>query len=113
MWEDVQFSYQIGREYRLAVVAAAKAAHIEDPTTTKGQVQLGKTQITNWVYFVKSNNDLSLAKCLWGCIGRTAVNLVKGSGTFNLAYILRAWGNFLGLIRVAANSITISPASSN
>ena len=105
LWEDVHFSYRVGQQYRLAVVAAARAAHVEPSMAAKGQVRLGKTQILNWLYFVRNNPDLSVVMCLWACVGRTATNLSKGVVRFNLAYILRALGNSLGLVTGAVEVV--------
>ena len=100
--EDVHFSYQVGKKYQLTVVANAKAAHLEPPMTRNGQVRLGKTQILNWLYFVRNNPDLSVLMCLWGSVGRTATNLAKGVVKLNASFILRSLGNSLGLLEGTA-----------
>ena len=102
MWEDVHFSYRVGKHYQLAVVAGAKAAHVEPAMTPTGQVKLGKTQVLNWLYFVRQNPDLSVPMCLWACVGRTATNFTKGLGGFNRSFLLRAMGNSIGLFIGAA-----------
>ena len=98
MWEDTFFSYRVGRHNQLAIVADARAAHLEAPVSIQGQFQLGKTQIVNWMYFVGSNRELSMPMCLWACVGRTATNLAKGIAGLDPGYLLRALGNTLGLM---------------
>ena len=110
LWEDVFFSYQVGKRYQFTVVAEARAESLEVPLTQSGQVRVGKTQMLNWVYFVKSNRDLSIAMCLWGCVGRTISNLVKGILTFDFGLVLRGLGNIMGLGVVLAQ--TINPLQS-
>ena len=97
LWEDVRFSHQVGKNYQLAVVAKAKAAHVDTPITNDRQFLLGKTQIINWIYFVKNDPDLWLLMCIWACIGRTGINFFKGVLWLNRGYILRSLGNFSGL----------------
>lgn len=103
LWEDVHFSYRVGKKYDLAIVADAKAAHVEPPVSRSGQFRLGKAQTKNWIYFVRNNPDLSTARCLWACVGRTAVNFTKGVMGLNLGFILRAWGNLLGFVAGVAS----------
>jgi len=98
LWEDVHFSYRVGKTHKLAVVANAKAIHVEGPISSEAHLRIGKTQIVNWLYFVKHNPDLSVLMCLWGCIGRTAVNLSKGIVKLDPGFVMRAWGNTLGLV---------------
>ena len=105
LWEDVLFSFNVGKRYDLAVVADARAAHIDSPISRKGQIQMGKTQIVNWVHFVRSNRELSLPMCLWACVGRIVVNLSKGVASLDLNPILRAVGNSLGLGIVALGTV--------
>ena len=100
--EDVQFSYRVGKEHDLAVVAEARATHPDPEISNRGEVLLGKRQIVNWVYLVRNNSDLSVTKCLWACVGRTATNGIRGILTFNPSLILRAVGNLRGLSIAAA-----------
>ncbi|SVC02501.1 uncharacterized protein METZ01_LOCUS255355, partial [marine metagenome] len=115
LWEDVRFSHQVAKNYQLAVVAQAKATHVDAPVTMDRQLHLGKTQIVNWIYFVNSNQDLSTLMCLWACVGRTATNLIKGITRLDRGYLLRGLGNALGLISSAlgASNARAAGGSSN
>ena len=97
LWEDVRFSHQVGKNYQMAVVAKAKAVHVDAPITVDRQFTLGKTQIINWIYFVKNDSDLSILMCIWACLGRTGINLFKGLLRLNRGYVLRSLGNLSGL----------------
>ena len=101
LWEDVRFSRQVARDYRLAIVAKATATHVDAPVTPDRQLSLGKTQIVNWMYYVNNDGDLSVLMCLWACIGRTGTNLAKGIVKLDRGLILKGVGNFLGLLSSA------------
>ena len=107
LWEDVHFSYRARKIYKLALVARAKALHIEQPISSNANIRLGKTQIINWIYFVTHNEGLSSFWCVWACFGRILVNIVKGLGTTNKDPILRAMGNVQGLCIVAGRSLRL------
>jgi glycosyltransferase involved in cell wall biosynthesis len=104
MWEDTFFSYRVGRQNKLAIVANARAAHMDAPVFVEDQFRLGRTQIVNWMYFVGQNQDLSMPMCLWACAGRTATNLAKGVAGRNRGYLLRALGNTIGIMVGAAGA---------
>ena len=102
--EDVHFSYRAGKQYQLMVVAEAKAQHIEAHVPIKGEILLGKRQMTHWVYFVSNHKDLSMTMCLWSCVGRMSVNLATGILRHDMGLISRSFGNLqgLGMVGLAA-----------
>ena len=97
LWEDVHFSYQVGKHYELVVVADAWASHREYKLSPQDEMRLGRRQVTNWAHFVSENPELSLTMCLWGGVGRTCSNLVKGMARMDRNFIMRGLGNGLGL----------------
>lgn len=101
LWEDVRFSRQVAKDYQLTVVAKATATHVDAPVPAGHQLNLGKTQIVNWIYYVNNDGDLSVLMCLWACVGRTASNLAKGFFRLDRGLILKGVGNFLGLLSSA------------
>ena len=105
MWEDTFFSYRVGKHNQLAIVADARAVHLEVPVSIQGQFGLGKTQIVNWMYFVGHNRELSMPMCLWACVGRTATNLTRGIAGLDPGYLLRALGNTFGLMAGAVEAL--------
>lgn len=104
--EDVNFSFHVGKEYQLAVVAGARATHSDHATQSPEEFALGKKQMVAWVYFVNGHQDLSLTMCLWGCVGTMFLNLAKGVSTLNTDLMLRALGNFFGLTAIGFRAIT-------
>ena len=110
LWEDVFFSHRVAKHYRLSVVAGAGAKPLEVPLTNRQQVRVGRTQVVNWVYFVKSNQDLSIAMCLWACIGRTTINLAKGLVKREPGLIFRSLGNSIGLAAAILGTLNPMPS---
>ena len=118
--EDLYFSYLVGRRYDLYVVAEAPVRHMEPPASWTGNYRIGKVQVINRVYFVRSNSDLSLAKCLWSLSGQTLANLASGLMGADTGRLLRACGNIAGFARVitgrtpriAVNRATPRPSAS-
>ena len=102
--EDVRFSGQVGARYRLAVVADARAQHVEVPGTLRAQFQLGCDQILNRLYVVRSNADCSLALCWWSLIGQLLMNMGSGVATCNAGRLMRAAGNLVGMGRALAQA---------
>lgn len=97
--EDVDYSYNVSRKYRLAVVADALVRHLSPPILTERNYGFGKWQVSNRMYFVRKYPTLSVARCYWACIGQTLVNWVQGLRSRDRRYILRALGNMNGLVR--------------
>ncbi|MCK5579856.1 MAG: glycosyltransferase family 2 protein [Candidatus Omnitrophica bacterium] len=97
--EDLDFSYRVSKKYQLAVVADSKVLHLTIPVKErKGyNFDFGVTQIHNRLYFVKKNLELSVGLCLWAGIGQLIENIVRGVFTLNKGYLVRAYGNVVGL----------------
>ena len=99
--EDVDYSYQVGRKYKLAVVADARVQHLTYPVRKDRNYLLGKWQAINRMYFVKKNPELSVPLCYWAMLGQLAVNMGKGLVERDSAGLKRAFGNIVGLFMVA------------
>lgn len=95
-YEDVDFSYRVGRKYKMFIVADARARHLNTLEKIEFSFALGKMEIVNRLYFAKKSADLSLLLCCWACLGLFINNIVKGLFTFNKRYILRSRGNIAG-----------------
>lgn len=101
--EDFDFSYRVGKKYRLFVIGDAKTLHHHHSMSLSQMYALGRQQTYNRIYFVKKNRgDFPLAMVVWGMFGLIFMNalaLVRhpGKPTFD-----RLRGNvtglFLGLI---------------
>ena len=102
--EDLDFSYSVGRIYKLAVVAGAGFKHYPSPSGRSGMVLFGKVEVRNRLYFVRKHG-LSVPRCYLGLVVRLLMTL---AGAFSLRWrqnLDRAWGNGIGLLQ----SITSRP----
>ena len=98
--EDVDYSYNVGKSYKLVVVADAKVRHLSYPVRKDRNYLLGKWQAINRMYFVKKHPEFSVLLCYWAMVGEMLVNLGKGITERNTVGLWRASGNLSGLIRV-------------
>jgi len=99
-YEEVDFSYRVGKEYKMFIVANARLKHLNSLENAEFSFSLGKMQIVNRVYFVKKNPDLSIFLCWWACFGFFLNNLIKRLPYCNRRYILKTRGNIAGFIEV-------------
>ena len=96
--EDLDFSYQVGKQYKLAVVAPAKVEHLTDLVKRRNNRKFGITQIVNRYYFVKKNPELSAWLCHWAGVGQLFENLIRGLAGLRREYFARALGNLQGFL---------------
>lgn len=97
--EDLDFSYRVGRVYRLAVVAAARYRHLPAEGGRGSGYVFGLREVLNRVHFVRKYPDLSLAKCRAALCVRLTMNVVWAAKELKLVHLERAWGNAVGLVR--------------
>lgn len=109
VFEDVHFSHQVSKKYKLAIVAGAHFTHVDPPAPIRAQRKLGERQIINWVYFVNNNPDLSLPRCLWACVGRMLLNFTKGVLSRQPILVMRSLGNLQGLLAVSTGAARNKP----
>jgi hypothetical protein len=60
---------------------------------------LGEWQAINRLYFVKKHVELSVPLCYWASVGHVVLNLVQALRHRDAGYVVRAWGNGIGLIK--------------
>ncbi len=99
--EDVDYSYSVGKKYRLAVVAEARVKHLTVPVRKDSNFVLGKWQAINRVYFVKKHDDFRLLMCYWSIFGEFLLNLLTAVKELDRPRLGRAWGNLVGIMCVA------------
>lgn len=99
-YEDVDFSYSVGKKYKMFVVADAKIRHFVKLENVGYSSALGKMEVVNRVYFVKKNPDLSVPLCYWALFGIFLNNIIKGLLGFDSRYKLRARGNLAGFLEI-------------
>lgn len=95
-YEDVDFSYRVGKKYKLFVVADAKVRHLNTLEDVTFSFTLGRMEVINRLYFTGKHKDLSVILCYWALFGLFTNNMVKGILFMNRRYINRARGNLKG-----------------
>ena len=95
--EDLDFSYRVGKKYKLAVAAQAKVQHLSPSVgQRRNNFEFGVSQVCNRYYFVRKHPELSKPLCLWGSVGQMVENFVRGLATADKGYLVRAAGNGVG-----------------
>jgi glycosyltransferase involved in cell wall biosynthesis len=97
--EDLDFSYRVGRSYRLAVVASARYRHLPAAGGRGSWYKFGLREVLNRVHFVRKYPDLSLVKCRAALVARLLMSVAAGFRRIEFAHFERAWGNAVGLAR--------------
>lgn len=96
--EDLDFSYRVGKKYRLCVVAQAKCFHFPCSVGRGNGYSFGKREVGNRIYFVKKHSELSLGKCYLALGVRMLMSFWLGLRNMNKYYFSRALGNAMGLL---------------
>lgn len=94
--EDLDFSYSVGKKYKLAVLADAKYWHYPSPFGRVNQYQFGKIETRNRIYLVKKHG-LSLLRCYFGIIIRFIMTMGSGLRNREHSHFKRAIGNCIGI----------------
>ena len=97
--EDVDFSYRVGRVYRLAVVASAGYRHLPAAGGRGNGYVFGVREVLNRVHFVRKYADFSLARCYAALALRLGLSLILSVREQDASYLARACGNAVGLAR--------------
>jgi len=96
--EDLDFSYRVGKKYKLRIVSTSKVKHLHSSVSRPNRVQFGKTQITDRYHFIKKDLEY-FSKLLfhWANIACILENIVKGIFGCSKDYLKVAYGNVLGV----------------
>jgi len=78
-YEDVDFSYRVGKKYRLAVNPKARVRHLFDTEAKRNESRIGKKEVINRLYFVKKHPELSVVGSLWASTGECLSYLKSGN----------------------------------
>lgn len=103
--EDLEFSYRVGKKYKLAVVASARFYHYPSLRGREDTYLFGKKEVVNRLHFVRKHRELSLFWCCFALLGRTFLSLILGLSTREVGYFKRALGNCVGLFSVPTKSL--------
>lgn len=98
-YEDVDFSYRVGKKYKMYIIADAHVQHFIKPERIEFSSALGKMEVVNRLYFVRKN-QLSIPLCYWALSGLLLNNVVKAILGVDIRYIYRVKGNLLGFIHI-------------
>ena len=103
--EDVDFSFRVSENYKLALVADARVAHYQHPVLPDRYYLLGKWQIVNRMYFVRKHSDrgLSIVQAWISSFSVILLNLFIGMVRKDSNRFRCAWGNITGIIITLIN----------
>ena len=96
--EDLDFSYALGKKYKLMVIAAAKYYHFPAPSGRGSPLVFGRREVLNRIYFVHKHQELSLFRCYLALLVRFKMSLFLGIKRRNFQFWLRALGNLWGFV---------------
>lgn len=99
--EDLDLSYRVGKEFRLAVVPQARCDHLPSPIGRPDPFLFGKKEVMNRLYFVSKHLELSRPLCCLGLCFRALMNLFDGLSRLDPGSLRRAAGNVAGLLLAA------------
>ncbi|HUZ46421.1 MAG TPA: glycosyltransferase [Terriglobia bacterium] len=97
--EFLDFTYSIGKKFKLYVVGDAWVTHHSSPI--KNSYLLGRKQMLNRIYFVRKHPELSLPRCLGALVLHMGFNVAVGVMLRDSGYFKRAWGNIAGFAQAA------------
>jgi len=98
-FEDVDYSYRVGRKYRLIILANAQVKHFSPPVKESRNYKLGKCQVINRRYFMHKHADMSVGWFYWATCGLMVANVGEGILTKSPGLFARALGNAVGLLQ--------------
>jgi len=109
--EDLEFSYTVGRAYRLFVVADAGFRHYPAEGGRIGRFRFGRTEVRNRLYFVKKHG-LSVPRCCLGLMIRLGMSLAGAMLHRDRAQLDRALGNMREIAAQFRAAIRTGPIES-
>lgn len=98
--DDLDFSYKVGKKYKLFVLAKARIEHFCATEYTKRMFQFGFKEVVSRYYFLRKHKELSLVLFYWAHLGLITKGLMASIIHFNFSYFQRACGNVAGVSRV-------------
>lgn len=101
--EDLDFSYTVRRNWRLAIAANAHYHHYPSTVRHSRQYGFGKTEVRNRLYFV-AKHGLSYRRCWLGLTLRMGLTICNAVGQFDRGSLSRAWGNCVAMVTELKNS---------
>jgi hypothetical protein len=103
--EDLDFSYAIGRKYKLAVLADARFCHYPSQIGRTDPYLFGKKEVVNRLHFVRKYGELSTASCLLALAVRASMSVMLGIAKLDGAYFRRVLGNFVAVFSILTQGL--------
>ncbi|MEQ8505359.1 MAG: glycosyltransferase [Rhodospirillales bacterium] len=100
--EDLDYSYRVKQNWRLFVLAEAKAWHYPRNIAIDKQYEFGRQQVFNRFYFIRKMGLFSPITFSWALIGVFMMNFLALLRHFDPPRIRRLKGNFRGLFAAIA-----------
>lgn len=97
--EDLDFSFRVGKRYRLAVVGGADYEHLPASEGRGGGFRFGRREAVNRLYFVTKNPELSRIRCILTLSLRLAISLAMAGRERKAHYLARAAGTLIGSVQ--------------
>ncbi len=97
--EDLDFSYSVGKKYKLFVLAEPKCSHFTARKDEESGYLFGRKEVFNRIYFVRKNKELSLLKCYLSLFIRMFISLINVFSRKWKNYLQRILGNFVEIIK--------------
>ena len=97
--EDLDFSYDVGKSFRLYVVAKARQYHYPSPRGRMDGFGFGQREVVNRLHFVRKHGELSVTRCYAALTIRAFLSLVMAVRERNRDYVRRTAGNIVGLAK--------------
>jgi GT2 family glycosyltransferase len=94
--EDLDFSFRVGKRYKLAVVGGADYEHRPASEGRGGGFRFGRREALNRLYFVTKNPELSRLRCGLALGLRLAISLAMAGQERKAYYLARAAGTLIG-----------------
>jgi len=97
--EDLDFSYTVGKKYKLVVVADAGYYHYPAPGGRGSGYEFGMKEVLNRLYFIKKHKELSFLKCILALKVRQLMSVWLFFKERKIYFLSRAFGNSVGFIK--------------
>jgi len=95
--EDLDFSFRVGRQFRMAVVGPARYHHLQAPDGRGNDYEFGRREVLNRFHFVAKHAELSPRACLMAIGMRLGISLAAMLRRRRTSFGVRAFGNVIGL----------------
>jgi hypothetical protein len=100
--EDLDYSYRVGRKYRLFVLGDARSWHFSHPMADAKQFDLGRQQTFNRLYFIRKMGSFRWPAVAWAMFGLLVLNSLAVLRHPNAPTFNRFYGNLIGLAAALA-----------